>query len=67
MIGPRRFDAALDVSVDAFAVVSRDLVFLQLFSGHRRQGDVQFHVESSSFVGRFNVFVISMDLAVSKN
>ena len=64
-IGPKRFDPAFDSSVDSLAVITTELIILHLFSGHRRQGDLQCQVDDSSFVGKYNIFALSIDLAIS--
>ena len=65
-IGPKRFDPALDLSVQSLAIVTVDLIVLHLFCGHRREGDIQWQVESSQFAGRYSVFVLSVDIVISK-
>ena len=65
IIGPKRFDPAFDSSVDSLAVTTTELIILHLFSGHRRQGDMQCQVDDSSFVGKCKIFVLSIDLAIS--
>ena len=65
VICPKRYDPALDARVDSLAVITTELVILHLVSGHRRNGDIQCQIEQSAFVGRFCVFMLSIDIALS--
>ena len=45
----------------------RTVVILHLFSGIRRHGDLQQHLERADFIDGIQVLVISLDIAISKH